>query len=938
MPVLIMLAASVVATTRLSAAEPPAVFWLKLGETDTVPTLWTGTVEVEDGRLLGLQGWRFEQSDRASGKRFVCRTRRRGPGSRGPVLENGLFIAIAGRSGTRVRITTNYGAVEARLGELGPGASVASSDGRIRLYRTLASWQLPVRSVAPEPEDPPLLPGAHVVPPVMGPRHEGNSQEDFPAIAATSDGRVWVAWTSYFNRRVAVRLSSFDGSAWSDPEEIVPPGDVLTVALAAAGETLWCIWSEQIDGNFDLYCRVRRGGQWSDRVRLTTDPGPDIFPVATAVSPSRAAVAWMGTREGKSTIMSCFIGEDAKPVGTHEIAASSVNHWFPSIVPDGKGGAWIGYDAYTSGSYDVYVAHLSSEGRIETIPVAKTPRFEANCALAVAPDGGLVIAWEESGPNWGKDFGRLGPRRGTTGLYPSRQIRLALYRGGQWYEPVADVAEALPPDWRDHLGHPRPVFDAGGRLWLFFQKRHLKYHYPWQRGVWETYVTVSNGATWTPAALVPNTACGPAGRVSAAVADTRIWLTWSTDGRPWRRPIILQHRVHVAQLRVGVDAAGRAPEWKPRERRPVAVPVVIHPTEQADIARVRQARWTVGGRTLAIYRGDLHRHTDWSWDAASDGSIFDMYRYALDAADLDFIASTEHVGWGTANRGNQAYAWWRNEQLCDAFYRPGYFIPLYAYERSMHYPFGHRNVINPRRGIPPVMGFLDPLGRIRPDDTRLLYRELRKTGSIAMAHTTATVMGTDWADNDPEVEPLVEIYQGCRLSYEMRGAPRAAARPHAYEPGYVINALNKGYRLGFQSSSDHTSTHMSYSCVYAVDFSREGLIAAMKRRQTYGATDNIVLRFYAKRGDAVVPLGGELSAGRPVTFHVEVVGTANVARISIIRDGKVVYSTEPNRPEAQVSFADMEPVSGPRSYYYVRVEQADGQIAWGSPIWVLRGE
>ena len=30
-----------------------------------------------------------------------------------------------------------------------------------------------------------------------------------------------------------------------------------------------------------------------------------------------------------------------------------------------------------------------------------------------------------------------------------------------------------------------------------------------------------------------------------------------------------------------------------------------------------------------------------------------------------------------------------------------------------------------------------------------------------------------WRDNDPQVEPVVEIYQGDRQNYEMPGAPRS---------------------------------------------------------------------------------------------------------------------------------------------------------------------
>ena len=68
---------------------------------------------------------------------------------------------------------------------------------------------------------------------------------------------------------------------------------------------------------------------------------------------------------------------------------------------------------------------------------------------------------------------------------------------------------------------------------------------------------------------------------------------------------------------------------------------------------------------------------------------------------------------------------------------------------------------------------------------------------------------TDWRDNDPQVEHLVEIYQGLRDTYEHPGAPRLKTlepAPEGWKPGHVWNALRKGYRLGFIASSDHFST------------------------------------------------------------------------------------------------------------------------------------
>ena len=109
----------------------------------------------------------------------------------------------------------------------------------------------------------------------------------------------------------------------------------------------------------------------------------------------------------------------------------------------------------------------------------------------------------------------------------------------------------------------------------------------------------------------------------------------------------------------------------------------------------------------------------------------------------------------------------------------------------------------------------------------MLYDYLKEHDGICASHTSATGMGTDWRDNEPEVEPFVEIYQGHRQSYEHLGAPRRPRRPGesigGWQPlGMVWNALAMQYRLGFQASSDHISTHISYAVALAEDTTRAG--------------------------------------------------------------------------------------------------------------------
>ncbi|MBW3541229.1 MAG: hypothetical protein KY476_13255, partial [Planctomycetes bacterium] len=195
--------------------------------------------------------------------------------------------------------------------------------------------------------------------------------------------------------------------------------------------------------------------------------------------------------------------------------------------------------------------------------------------------------------------------------------------------------------------------------------------------------------------------------------------------------------------------------------------------------------------------------------------------------------------------------------------------------------------------------------------------------------------GTDWRDNDPEVEPVVEIYQGHRHNYERPEAPRSATpqtQIGGYEPaGYINNALKKGYRLGFQSSSDHVSTHMSYAiALIEGEPSRQAIIDAFKKRHCYGATDNILL--VVTSGDHL--MGDEFETAERPRLEIRVHGAAPIARVYVVRDDEYVFTARPDKAEVELTYTDMDAKPGASHYYYVRVEQSDGNVAWASPMWM----
>jgi len=298
------------------------------------------------------------------------------------------------------------------------------------------------------------------------------------------------------------------------------------------------------------------------------------------------------------------------------------------------------------------------------------------------------------------------------------------------------------------------------------------------------------------------------------------------------------------------------------------------------------------------------------------------------------------------------------QKMADMYQFPERFVTLYAYERNMGNPFGHRNIIHTRRNYSIVPFFQRPdpkfmlpdspdgelltfnsmsFGGAVANDTKLLYDDLRKTGGLAIPHTSATdSMGTDWRDNDPKLDPVLEIYQGARQNYEHKNAPRGIrdgeegkALGGFQEAGLVWNAWKKGYRIGVIASSDHYSTHISYAMVYAPALDRKSIFDSILKRHTYGATDNIVLEFWLGShfmGDDFVS-----SVKQPI--RVKARGTGEIAAIHLIRDARYVYKVAPGMQDAEFEYRDNDVGPG-EHWYYVRVEQQNGALAWSSPIWV----
>ena len=892
---------------------------LRFGLTDSEPAAWDGDVSIAGGEIVRLSSWRPLPAETITGTRawklastwsdrFLNRPWEQEPMTPyTPVLRRpGLVVEVRGAAPV-LTIKTPHGQFTAGL----QGGTFLN--GRVRA----------------EPVAPPV-------------RLSADDRENEHVALARGTGReMWLAWVTYRSGGNDILVRRHDGREWSAAEALTAkPSDVFRVQVGSGDKSgVWAIWSEQVNGNWDLYGRPRRGNAWGPTERLTEATQPDIHHALTADSAGNLWLVWQGFRNGQSDIFARR-HDGTSWSAPEQLSTSPANDWSPAIAADRQGRVHVAWDTYDKGNYDIVMRTLGNARWAEQTGIAASLKFEAKVALACDREDRLWAAWNESGLQWGKDTGVL-LRRQATPLYNERLIATAVLSGGKWMEPAGRLETSLPAELRNYNESVMLAPDAGGRMWLLFRHRipripDVSSEAALHGAGWEVWASAYDGSRWSAPVTLPSTA-GRSDMTTAAATDSagQLRVAWSSDSRDYDATTHRRAEVYSGVLPASAGKAA-APVLAARTE-PEFRSFTSHPTEKQDLERIRAYTIASGGSTYRIYRGDIHRHTEISRDGKNDGSLWDTYRYALDAASLDFLGVSEHNEGGGPDI---EYINYMLQQAADIFFVSGRFAPLYGYERSLNFPNGHRNVMFATRGVPTLR--IPPEERQAKTGAQALYAYLKTNRGIAVSHTSATGMGTDWRDNDPEVEPLVEIYQGDRVSAEHEGAPKAATR---YDPtsqaggfrpeGYVWNAWAKGYKLGVQASSDHLSTHISYACTLATDFTREGLIEAMRRRHSYGATDNIILDYRLQSGGREYIQGDIAEVKDSFHLYVKVIGTAAIRQIDIIRSNTYLHNRQNLGTETEFTFVDNKPLPG-ESYYYVRIIQVNEQMAWSSPIWVRR--
>lgn len=189
---------------------------------------------------------------------------------------------------------------------------------------------------------------------------------------------------------------------------------------------------------------------------------------------------------------------------------------------------------------------------------------------------------------------------------------------------------------------------------------------------------------------------------------------------------------------------------------------------------------------------------------------------------------------------------------------------------------------------------------------------------------------TDWDYVDETAQPVAEIFQ-VRGSYEYKGTPREAGRTVPKAGHFLQDAWARGAVIGVIASPDHGGG-LGKACVFTPELSRAAVLEALRQRRCFGTTAARIMLDVRVNGHL---MGEKIAAADgPVEVAIRAICPGEIDRIEVCRNNEYIYSRPGDgKREMDFTFRDEKPAAG-KAYYYVRVMQADEEIAWSSPVWL----
>lgn len=287
-----------------------------------------------------------------------------------------------------------------------------------------------VPTAAAPPDDKLVLPNAGWLEVGSGSAGGGgisNTSEDstVPAIAVTSGGTFYVAWSDESNENDEIYVKRWDGVSWTELNGSASGGGVSSnsgssgspaVAVAPDG-TFYVAWSDDSSGNDEIYVRRWNGASWVEVGAGSASGGGISGTGGESAAPSMAVapdgkpyVAWheaTGGGSNREIYVKRWSGTAWEGVGGSAtgggVSQNSGFSYDPSMDIASGGAVYVAWWDQTSGNSEIYVrqwtgavwaeagAGSASGGGISRVGGES---FAFSPSLALTPDGTPYVGWE----------------------------------------------------------------------------------------------------------------------------------------------------------------------------------------------------------------------------------------------------------------------------------------------------------------------------------------------------------------------------------------------------------------------------------------------------------------------------------------------------------------------------------------------------------------
>ena len=333
---------------------------------------------------------------------------------------------------------------------------------------------------------------------------------------------------------------------------------------------------------------------------------------------------------------------------------------------------------------------------------------------------------------------------------------------------------------------------------------------------------------------------------------------------------------------------------------------------------------------LEPYFGQLHSHTNIS---DGRGSIEDAYKYAKEEAGVDFLAVTDHSNSldndkeSSMEDGSKSPEWVNAHEVAKK-YTDTNFLGVYAYEMTWSNGTGHINTFNTK-------GFESRnKEEYKAADALQTYYEKLKEFPVSLSQWNhpGNTFGdfNDFALYDPQIDSLITLIEV--------GNGEGAIRGSGYFPSYeyYVRALDKGWHVAPTNNQDNHkgkwgNANTARTVILANSLNEENLYDALRNMRTYSTEDENLNIIYTLNDEIM----GSILSDKPKTVNIKVdisdPDNEKIGKVSIISNGGKVVDSKVVNSSADIVEFDLP---ADHSYYFIRVDQEDKDIAVTAPVWI----